>query len=126
MGVGTIGLGTPITSLAPYQAPWASHLGGTGLSPFSAQIPQQSQLLQGLPQQLQQLTQLHYLQQQQLQQLLQVVQLIPAQLAQLQQTIQIIPQLLQQQAQPFGQFAGAGLTPWGLSSSVFGQPGYVM
>jgi hypothetical protein len=128
MAVSTYGFGTPITSLAPYQAPWGLSLSSaTNINPFAAQLPQ---LLQALPQQLQHLTQLAYLQQQQMQHLQQFVQLIPAQLAQLQQLVQIIPQHIQQ-TQPLAQFvAGAGapgLTPWGVSPQLFGgQPGYVM
>ena len=150
MGVSTLGLGTPFTSLAPTQAPWGLSQPG-GINPYALQqlygqspssmastvnpialqpLQQVSQLLQIVPQQLQHLIQLQYLQQHQLQQLQQIVQLIPAQLAQLQQLTQIIPQQLQQ-AQPFTQLAGgsglSGVTPWSVSPHLFGgQASYLM
>ena len=145
MGVNMLGLGTPITSLAPSQTWGLPHQSAIGINPLAAQqlygqspisiastafsptpvppLQQLHQILQIVPQQLQHLLQLQYLQQQQLQQLQQVVQLISAPLQQLQQHAQYI-----QQAQPLIGAGGApGVTPWGVSPQIFGaQPSYVM
>jgi hypothetical protein len=122
----------PFAASQPYAQSPAAPMPATIFNPYAAQPVQQIlQLLLQVPQQLQQLLQLEYLQQHQLQQLQQVLQFIPAQLAQLQQLTQFVPQQMQQVQQPFGQIGGAAgasaLTPWGLSSQIFGaQPTYVM
>jgi hypothetical protein len=117
----TFGTGTPLgyppQQFNPYGPTW---FGAPGTqNPNVPQTLQQAvQVLQFIPQQLQQLHQLYYVQQQQLQQLLQVV---PMQLAQLHQLIQFLPHQIQQQQgtsfqQPFGQTAGHGISPFGIST----------